>query len=652
MPFSPEERDGVLWLTLETPGASVNIFNSATAKQTLELMRQVDPGRVRAVVIRSAKATSFINGAGVLLVTYVKTPEDVAAESLPYREAYAAVRACPVPTVAAIQGSCWGCGLELALQCDHRIAADDHGTQFRLTEMSDYVEVPLFGSTRFLAPVVGMRKAIDLLLWDDRWGARRALEEGLIQEVAAPAMFPEAVEAFVRRVVRGDVPSQKTAPPRLGPDPLAVIAEARKKVESIPPLYHRTFGDTLDLLELAARGEVGEEHARRGLLATTASTTHPNAKAAYGMFHLRQTAATLAMWGAQAEEHAIALGGEGPGVLRFFEELRKRQPLAGVRVLAAPPADLIRAPVAHAPNSPGAHAPNSPGAHAPNSPGAHAPNSPGAHAPNSPGAHAPNPPGAHAPNPPGAHAPTLTILVGPNDARGAEDVEVSPPLFPPPDSGADSLCWPIPGGPFVELHAARGARSGLAHALQRAGFQVALSRGDAYGSHQLLGAALAALASMLLDGETPHTVDRALRELGLFRRAPALLSSLRPLGAYAAVALAGRAFGGQAPQGLAPALAQLEAPADFRAGRDAPGLIDEFLLWLLPVALDGSFQHPSFVDLAARELLDFPVARLSLCAHLTPDRVRRALEGVPARLPARARARAEAYAGAGKGFYR
>jgi len=604
VPFSPEERDGVLWLTLDTPGASVNIFNSATAKQTLELMRQVDPGKVRAVVIRSAKPRSFVNGAGVLLVTYVKTAEDVAAESLPYRQAYAALRACAVPTVAAIQGSCWGCGLELALQCDHRIAADDHETQFRLTEMSDYVEVPLFGSTRFLAPAVGMRRAIDLLLWDGRWSAQRALEEGLIQEVAAPAMFPEAVEAFVRRVVRGEVPSQKSAPSRIEGDALGVIAEARKKVESIPPLYHRTFGDTLDLLELGARGEVGEEHARRGLLATTASTTHPNAKAAYGMFHLRQTAATLATWGGRAEEHAIALGGVGPGVLRFFEELRKRQPLAGVRILAAPPADLIRGPEVHAPSSSG------------------------------------------------AHALTITVLVGPDDARGPEDLAVSPPLFPPPDSGADSLCWPIPGGPFVELRAARGARSGLAHALQRAGFQVALSRGEAYGSHQLLGAALAALASMLLDGETPHTVDRALRELGLFRRAPALLAALRPLGAGAAVALAGRAFGGQAPQGLAPALAQLEAPADFRAGRNAPGLIDEFLLWLLPVALDGPFQHPSFVDLAARELLDFPVARLSLCAHLTPDRVRRALEGVPARLPARARARAEAYAGAGKGFYR
>jgi enoyl-CoA hydratase/carnithine racemase len=590
VPFHVEERAEVLWLTLDTPGAAVNILNRATARQLLELMQAVDPRQVRAVVIRSAKPASFINGAGVLLVTYVKTPEEVEAESQVYRRAYAALRACPVPTVAAIQGSCWGCGLELALQCDHRIASDGWDTRFRLTEMSDYVEVPLFGSTRFLPAAVGMQKTIDLLLWDERWGARRALEEGLIQEVAAPAGFPAAVEAFTLRVVRGEVPSQKTAPSRMGPDPLAAIEAARKKVESIPPLYHQTFGATLDLLELTARGEVGEEHARRGLAATTASTTHPSAKAAYGMFHLRQTAAGLATWRSRAEEHLIAHAGKGPGVVRLFEELRARQPLTGVRVV-----DVDAAP---------------------------------------------------------GDSPDLTILVGPDEARRPEEIEVSPSLFPPPGSGADSLCWPVPGGPFIELRAARGARSGLAQALLRAGFQVALSREDTYGSHQLLGAALAALASMMLGGETPHTVDRALRELGMFRRAPALLATLRPLGVGAAVALAGRAFGGQAPQGLSSALEKLAEPADFRAGRDAPELIDEWLLWLLPVALDGPFQHPSFVDLAARELLDFPVARLSLCAYLTPDRVRLALESAPARLPARARARAQAYAAATRGFYR
>ncbi|HEY8208272.1 MAG TPA: enoyl-CoA hydratase/isomerase family protein [Myxococcaceae bacterium] len=603
MPFLVEERSEVLWLTLDTPGAPVNIFNRATAAQTLELMRSVDSRRVRAVVIRSAKPNSFINGAGVLLVTYVKTPEAVEEESRVYRQAYAAIRACPVPTVAAIEGSCWGCGLELALQCDHRIASGGHDTSFRLTEMSDYVEVPLFGSTRLLPDAVGMQQALDLLLWDARWGARQALREGLLQEVAPADGFSGAVDAFVRRVLRGQVPSLKTARSRLESDPFAVLSAARARVEDIPPLYHRTFRDTLDLLELTAHGEVGAEHERRGLLATTASTTHPSAKAAYGMFHLRQTAATLAAWKAPAGEHGIALSSAAPDAARLFGELRERQPLTGVRILPAPAA--------------GSRAARAPG-------------------PTSP------------PDPIEEQGRSVTVLVGPGEARAPEDVEVSPPLGAP-SAAADSLCWPVANRPFVELRAARGARSALGRALQAAGFQVALSQGNAYGSHQLLGAMLAALAAAVTGGESPNAVDRALRELGLFRRAPALIGALGP---GAAAELAARASGAQAPRDLDPALERLAQPADFRAGRDAPELVDELLLWLLPVALDGSFSHPSFVDLAARELLDFPVARLSLCRHLAPDRVRFALERAPARLPARIRARAQAYAAAGKGFYR
>jgi len=58
------------------------------------------------------------------------------------------------------------------------------------------------------------------------------------------------------------------------------------------------------------------------------------------------------------------------------------------------------------------------------------------------------------------------------------------------------------------------------------------------------------------------------------------------------------------------------------------------------------------VDLAARELLDFPVARLSLCAYLTPPRVRAALNGAPRRVPAPIRARALSYAWALRKVYR
>src|SRR5205823_2145185 len=129
-----------------------------------------------------------------------------------------------------------------------------------------------------------------------------------------------------------------------------------------------------------------------GLLATTASTTHPSAKAAYGMFHLRQTASTLAAWRAPEGEHRVALAGASPAAARLFEELRARQPLPGVEVLAAPAA------------------------------------------------------GAAAPSIALSLGPAATVLVGPGEARAPEDVEVSPPLAAPAPA-ADSLCWPLPGGP-------------------------------------------------------------------------------------------------------------------------------------------------------------------------------------------------------------
>ena len=587
MPFQVEERAEVLWLTLDTPGASVNIFNRATAAQTVQLMRSVDPRRVRAVVIRTAKPDSFINGAGVLLVTYVKTPQEVERESLPYRRAYAAVRDCPVPTVAAIDGSCWGCGLEFALQCDHRIASDSYATQFRMTELSDYVEVPLLGSTRYLPGAVGMRRAIDLLLWGERWDAAQALREGLVQEVGPHAGFAPALDAFVRRVLRGEVPSQKRTKLPAEAGTAEALARARARIETIPPLYQRTFTDTLDLLELTSRGEVGEEHERQALLATTASTTHPSAKAAYGMFHVRQTAATLAAWRASAPEHGIALGGTGPAAVRLFEELRARQPLPEVRILAER----------------------------------------------------------------GGPGPGTTVLVDPGQARAPEDVEVTPALAPP-TPGQATVCWPLEGRPFLELHAPRSTRSELARALQRAGFEVALSGGYTYGSHQMLGALLAPAVTAILAGETPHTVDRTLRELGMFRRMPELIGAL---GIRAAAELASRALGAEEPlppPRAAMALALLAQPADYRQGREAPELLEELLLWLLMGALESDFSHPSSVDLAARELLDFPVARLSLCAYLTPPRVRAALNGAPRRVPAPIRARALSYAWALRKVYR
>src|SRR5262249_17414115 len=142
------------------------------------------PTTTRAIVFETAKPGSFINGVGLLLAQAAQTEADVLRASTPPWEAYRAVRESPVPTIAVVQGSCFGCGVEFVLNCDYRIASDSCETRFYMTELNDYLFVPLFGSTWNLPPAVGLEHAIDLLLWGERWDGATAHARGLVDEIA------------------------------------------------------------------------------------------------------------------------------------------------------------------------------------------------------------------------------------------------------------------------------------------------------------------------------------------------------------------------------------------------------------------------------------------------------------------------------------
>src|SRR6185312_11968343 len=118
MPFSVTDHDGVLELSLDTPKAPVNIFNLGAARQLVDIMSTLDTDRIRAVVIRSAKPGSFINGGELMRASPVlENVEAIKTAIRPLYEAYDAVGESPVPVIALVQGSCFGCGLELMLRC-------------------------------------------------------------------------------------------------------------------------------------------------------------------------------------------------------------------------------------------------------------------------------------------------------------------------------------------------------------------------------------------------------------------------------------------------------------------------------------------------------------------------------------------------------
>lgn len=291
-PFRVERAGATLTLTLDTPGASVNVFGPEAAEQLGALLGALPTG-VERLVLRSAKPGSFVNGAGLLYAHAMQSREVALATSAPVRAVYERLAAARPTTVAWIEGNCFGCGLELALCCDVRLARDVPPTEFRMTELTDYRFVPLFGGTWRLPRRVGRRAAAALLLEGEVWDARRALAAGLVDAVL-PA---EASE----QDVRVQLESARTRTP---PGPGA--AEAPLTVPEVPPTRRALWALGAGLLEEGAEGP--EEAARgRELEAFARTVTAPEAKRAMAYFFTKHAARAATLGNASREPPERAL---------------------------------------------------------------------------------------------------------------------------------------------------------------------------------------------------------------------------------------------------------------------------------------------------------------------------------------------------------
>jgi len=296
MPFTASERAGVLTLTLDTPGSPVNIFNEASAEQLVELLRDVTPATTRAVVFASAKPNSFMNGVGLLLAHATRSVDDVMrASAIPWA-AYRAVHECPVPTIALVNGTCFGCGVEFALSCHYRVATDSGETQFYMTEVNDYLFVPPFGATWHLPEAVGLAHAIELLLWGVRWDAATAVARGLVDGVVPYAARDDASESIAARALSGGLPSRLRGRVAWGAAEDDVVLATRRRIAELPRIYQPLYERALELLVAGAlQRETYLEHQRHELEHSAASALDPIGKAAYGFFYLRQMAAERAV---------------------------------------------------------------------------------------------------------------------------------------------------------------------------------------------------------------------------------------------------------------------------------------------------------------------------------------------------------------------
>jgi 2-oxoglutaroyl-CoA hydrolase len=191
--FRLSASDGVATVTLDVPG-KYNRVSMAARSQLAHLFAELDADESVRFVVLAGAGGAFTAG-GNIAGFLEASPWEVSQLA----HNVAAPERCTKPVIARLEGYVFGVGLELALACDFRIAADD--VQLALPEATIGM-IPGSGGTQRLARMVGLGRAKDIVMRGRRIDASEALALGLVTRVVAGSELDDAVAELVGELSR------------------------------------------------------------------------------------------------------------------------------------------------------------------------------------------------------------------------------------------------------------------------------------------------------------------------------------------------------------------------------------------------------------------------------------------------------------------
>ncbi|WP_329461887.1 3-hydroxyacyl-CoA dehydrogenase NAD-binding domain-containing protein [Streptomyces sp. NBC_01431] len=204
-----QDETGVVTLVLDDPNQSANTMNQAFKDSIAAIADRAvaEKDSIRGIIYTSAKKTFFAGGD---LKDMIQVGPELAQQAFDtgtaIKNSLRRIETLGKPVVAAINGAALGGGYEIALASHHRVALDAPGSKIGLPEVTLGL-LPAGGGVTRTVRLMGITDALlKVLLQGTQYSPRRALENGLVHEVAAT---PEEMLAKARAFIDAHPESQQ-----------------------------------------------------------------------------------------------------------------------------------------------------------------------------------------------------------------------------------------------------------------------------------------------------------------------------------------------------------------------------------------------------------------------------------------------------------
>jgi len=195
-----EVKEGAAILKLNNP--PVNQLSESFVKEMANAIMEAFRDQEVKAVILAGTGKNFIAGADITEIKGVADKDDVFSKVMDNHRFMNAIEDGPKPVIAAINGNCLGGGMEIAMACHYRIAAQ--GVQVGQPEVQIGL-IPGAGGTQRLPRLVGLPDALQMITTGKGIPAEQGMEKGCIDEIVPHEYLLEKALDAARRFMSGEL---------------------------------------------------------------------------------------------------------------------------------------------------------------------------------------------------------------------------------------------------------------------------------------------------------------------------------------------------------------------------------------------------------------------------------------------------------------